>query len=102
MNRWECNYPGCTNSAVGVGGARGLRGLGWEFVPGQVRPVCLQPRIFCPQHRIDLKQVPCLEDNVTPCMPCAASLDANRLQKLWPNDGLPLPLSTKEGEKQVQ
>jgi len=45
MNKWECEFPGCKSTAVGCGGAVGLRAIGWYFKPG--------PKIFCPNHRPD-------------------------------------------------
>jgi len=45
MNLWECDHPGCKCTAVGVGGAIGLRAIGWYFKRG--------PIIRCPNHRPD-------------------------------------------------
>ena len=45
MNKWECQHKGCRNSCVGVGGAIGLRAIGWYFELG--------PVILCPAHRPD-------------------------------------------------
>lgn len=45
MNRWTCDRPDCQTVAVGVGGAVGLRAIGWFFESG--------PRLFCPAHRPD-------------------------------------------------
>lgn len=42
MNLWECEYPGCRNTAVGCGSAVGLRAIGWTFGLG--------PVILCPIH----------------------------------------------------
>jgi hypothetical protein len=42
LNIWECQHPGCQNSAVGVGSAVGLRAIGWWFELG--------PKIKCPFH----------------------------------------------------
>jgi hypothetical protein len=49
MNLWQCQDPGCTSRAVGVGGAAGLLAIGWDFEPG--------PTLFCPLHRRD--PIPC-------------------------------------------
>ena|ERR1700760_3915739 len=42
MNIWECHHPDCTNRVVGVGGAIGLRAIGWYFELG--------PVLYCPNH----------------------------------------------------
>lgn len=78
MNKWECDFPGCKNTAVGCGGALGLRAVGWYFNPPRREPLAepLQlgdvvsrvlatvgdrtPRIFCPRHRPDA--IPCRDE----------------------------------------
>lgn len=74
LNKWECEHPGCTNVAIGVGGAVGLLAIGWYFVPG--------PTILCPAHRLD--QIPCHGDtggnHGKPCSQCAAEEDADMIQ----------------------
>lgn len=45
MNLWRCNAIGCDSTAVGTGGAVGLRAIGWWFKRG--------PILFCPRHRPD-------------------------------------------------
>jgi hypothetical protein len=45
MSKWECGHHGCDVTAVGSGGAVGLRAIGWWFEPG--------PHLFCPAHRPD-------------------------------------------------
>lgn len=97
MNKWQCDTPGCTHSAVGVGGGRGLRALGWQFIRG--KGVLLDhsfelPRCYCPMHRTDLKLVPCAqkgESEKLPCNTCTVIAEAERLQSMWPNEGLPTP-----------
>lgn len=79
MNLWECDHSGCTLTCVGVGGAVGLRAIGWWFEPG--------PRLLCPQHRPDF--VPCHQENRLPqdgpgpaeCRLCVAESEA----RLWQN-----------------
>ena len=77
MNRWDCQEPGCENSCAGMGGAVGLRAIGWYFEPG--------PRIFCPFHRPDpatsteARYMGCTEDY---CAPCRAQAVANFFQSL--------------------
>lgn len=48
MNYWECDQSGCQSKSHGIGGAIGLRAIGWYFKKGEgiTRP----PIIFCPQH----------------------------------------------------
>lgn len=77
MNKWECTHPDCDVTAVGAGGAIGLRAIGWWFEPG--------PLLFCPAHRPD--PVPCHQkDNRdhegTPCRMCRAEDEASRHQKI--------------------
>jgi hypothetical protein len=89
MNIWECAHPGCPTKAVGMGGAIGLRAIGWHFKIGD--------KIFCPIHRPDatapsqdhkvcqLFQTGILSDRVidpiTPCSTCRAEAEAMDLQK---------------------
>ena len=49
LNVWECqhrgafaDFQGCERRAYGLGGAVGLRAIGWYYQPG--------PEIFCPEH----------------------------------------------------
>ena len=42
MNLWECGHSGCKCTAVGTGGAVGLRAVWWYFEMG--------PQLFCPDH----------------------------------------------------
>lgn len=77
MNRWGCDRHGCTSTAVGVGGAIGLRAIGWFFAPG--------PQVFCPLHRPDATsaRVPSHdreEDRGEPCSQCTAELAAAHWQ----------------------
>jgi hypothetical protein len=72
MNRWQCDHPGCDRECVGVGGAIGLRAIGWWFT--YAGPV------YCPQHRPDA--VPCVETELhDACQLCAAEQEAKRWQK---------------------
>jgi hypothetical protein len=73
LNKWECEHPGCTSTAVGVGGAAGLQAIGWWFLPG--------PNLRCPAHRPN--PIPCREDGDNhgkPCGQCAAEEDADLIQ----------------------
>lgn len=78
MNKWECDYDGCTVTATGTGGAIGLLAIGWWFKPigyGSGRPALL-----CPAHRPD--SIPCTEISLDddgayvtldkPCSSCRA------------------------------
>ena len=54
MNLWECERPGCKSTAVGCGGAIGLRAIGWQFIAGETKMMMtLGPTILCPLHRTD-------------------------------------------------
>lgn len=73
MNRWHCGQHGCPSTAVGTGGAIGLRAIGWYFVRG--------PVLFCPVHRPDptLDRVNLHDretDDGTPCSACASEIEA--------------------------
>lgn len=80
MNLWECDEPGCTAKAVGMGGAIGLRAIGWFFQKG--------PRLFCPIHRPDgtKKRNPDWKGTSVRCKKrgkcggCKAEEEADRLQ----------------------
>ncbi len=73
LNKWECSHPGCTSTAVGVGGALGLRAIGWYFVPG--------PITRCPNHRPDLSTVKHEECEISgPCSYCRAEQEADIFQ----------------------
>lgn len=55
MNRWHCQQNGCDQIANGVGGAIGLRAIGWYFRPpvlwwGVMRT---SPILYCPRHHPD-------------------------------------------------
>lgn len=57
VNKWNCAHPGCTYHCVGMGGAVGLRAIGW-FVA--IRAETRQPPlILCPAHRADVPAIPC-------------------------------------------
>ena len=78
MNVWECDAKDCDSKCIGVGGAIGLRAIGWYFVPGW-RDNC-----FCPRHRPD--KIPC-DDQYTPedkrqaeCALCCGEHEARRWQ----------------------
>ena len=78
MNRWDCHEPGCTSSAVGCGGAIGLRAVGWYFVRG--------PVLFCPAHRPDKTrnrtELHGPKDRSGPCGVCTGEREAADLQAL--------------------
>lgn len=76
MNEWQCQYAGCRNKVVGLGGAIGLRAIGWYFAPG--------PSLRCPLHRPD--PAPCAdeateaEQRPEACSMCSGERDARRWQ----------------------
>lgn len=75
MNLWECEHPGCKNTAIGTGGAIGLTAIGWYFIPG--------PVILCPAHRPD--GIRCTDPDGTDspngkCSICKAQLEADKIQ----------------------
>ncbi len=87
MNLWECEASGCDSTAVGAGGAVGLRAIGWYFAVG--------PTILCPAHHPD--KVPCTDLPSTPtpeeqaragkpCSLCAAEAQAKRIQDALASD----------------
>lgn len=76
MNRWDCDHQDCDRFVVGVGGAVGLRAIGWYFEIGGP--------VLCPPHRPD--PVPCddkysPENHGTPCAVCAAEHQAQPIQE---------------------
>jgi hypothetical protein len=80
LSLWKCDEPGCKSTAVGSGGAVGLRAVGWYFLPG--------PFLRCPNHRPD--PAPCHQEGNTDntgktCSNCAAEDEARRLQQLVHN-----------------
>ena len=75
LNLWRCGAPDCDSTAVGVGGAIGLRAIGWWF-EGGAEPLC-------PSHRPDgtlsrRQDMRC--DVQGPCGHCAAEKEADRFQ----------------------
>lgn len=76
MNLWECHHAGCKSTAVGSGGAIGLRAVGWHFEMGGL--------LMCPAHRPD--KAPCTDlrgaNLGAPCSLCPAEEEANRMQVL--------------------
>ncbi len=80
MNAWKCERDGCDAVAVGIGGAVGLRAIGWYFEP--------RHGLFCPVHRPDgstkrpsrrlVCDLPC--NKTGPCPSCKAQEEADRLQ----------------------
>jgi hypothetical protein len=76
LNFWECEHPGCTVTATGTGGAKGLHAIGWYFAKG--------PVLLCPAHRPD--PTPCHEDDYegsnrgNPCSACAGDAEADMIQ----------------------
>lgn len=85
-NRWDCDYPGCTEYVVGLGGAIGLRAIGWYFKPAGTRQGGhpLEPSIACPRHRFDAERHgPNLRHpKETLCGICPGQRDADRFQAL--------------------
>jgi hypothetical protein len=83
MNRWECDAAeqgidkNCSCNAVGVGGAVGLRAIGW-YVKFQPR---LAPIILCPAHRPDGTR--CKEvKGPDKCGMCKGNMVANQIAKV--------------------
>jgi len=80
MNLWECEHPGCKATASGIGGAIGLRAIGWYFQRG--------PRLLCPHHRPDgsKKRNPAYKGTSVRCKKrgncgyCKAEEEADKLQ----------------------
>lgn len=75
MNKWVCAVPGCGTTAVGFGGAIGLRAIGWWFLPGE--------ELRCPAHRPDgtmdrSADAPCHLDK--PCPECQGEKEAAQMQ----------------------
>lgn len=83
MNLWQCKHAGCKSTAVGTGGAIGLRAIGWWFLPGQ--------DILCPNHRPDPidgdgRYLDCTRKN---CSQCKATEEAESWQaKIYRKFGL--------------
>jgi hypothetical protein len=98
LSKWECDYPGCPITASGLGGAYGLRAIGWHFTKGvslgTENLIVLDfaemgGTLFCPFH--NPQTVPCTRnpDNHD-CNECAASLQALQLQaKFVPEEAGP-------------
>lgn len=79
MNLWECSRHDCNRKAVGVGGALGLRAIGWHFTMGGP--------LLCPVHRPD--PIPCSDNDENAgksCSRCAAEASANAAQELLTTD----------------
>lgn len=75
MNIWQCDRPGCDRVCYGVGGAAGLRAVGWYFTPG------MRDNCYCPAHRPD--GIPCTENEATQsCSWCAAEKEAKAWQAI--------------------
>jgi len=99
MNEWQCDYAGCRNKVVGLGGAIGLRAIGWYFAPG--------PSLRCPLHRPD--PAPCTdeateaEQRPEACPMCSGDRDAQRWQsemnRAYGLDGPTAPDGTEAPEK---
>ena len=80
MNVWECGEPGCKSVAHGVGGAVGLRAIGWTFAMGGTP--------MCPSHGPEM--IPCErgdeESMGQPCRSCAGEAQAKRIQETLTSD----------------
>ena len=50
LNRWQCDNRHCNVTATGLGGAIGLRGIGWRV---ELREDFSAPIIECPAHHTD-------------------------------------------------
>jgi len=78
MNLWKCGSDVCKLQAVGVGGAIGLRAIGWE-----VRLNCFgAPVTLCPKHRLAARECEYDDDSIPPCSTCTGKYEADRLQKI--------------------
>lgn len=92
MNTWGCKHSGCKATASGVGGAMGLRAIGWFFDRGS-------QTLLCPEHRTD--RIPCRTEGHTeqPCALCAGVREASLIQRIiyamtgqpWPTRPEPEP-----------
>lgn len=80
INKWECEKDGCVITACGLGGAIGLRAIGWwvQFGNGA-------PNLYCPGHRPD--KIMCKEDPANECSVCAADAEADKWQVLMKQMG---------------
>lgn len=67
MNLWECQQPHCLNKVVGIGGAIGLRAIGWYFEKG--------PIIYCPGHN-RRAEISCTYEK-----PCKLCLEVKEIRK---------------------
>lgn len=77
LNKWECGARDCKSTAVGSGGALGLRAIGWWFESGEPT--------FCPLHRPDKteKRAAAILCGVAgPCAHCKGDLEADKIQFL--------------------
>lgn len=75
MNKWECEHPGCTTTAVGTGGGVGLRAVGWWVEDGG--------QMLCPAHRPD--RAPCHDNDTNAgqaCALCTAEREAYEHQEV--------------------
>jgi hypothetical protein len=77
VNKWDCDAPGCDYSVCGLGGAIGLRAIGWYFMPGY------GPRLYCPRHR-HLAEEPMIDPHGKPCTMCRGETEANIIQAAIP------------------
>lgn len=99
MNLWQCDFRDedgarCPCIAEGVGGAVGLRAIGWYFVPG--------PVTFCPLHRPDAvgpcRRVGADERGPKPCSSCTGTEEALKYQRAIAMDlGLEPPREDRTG-----
>lgn len=103
MNLWECGHVDvdgkrCKSTAVGTGGAIGLRAVGWFFNG--------TGHLYCPAHRPD-KAVVKTEGCGTqgPCSMCSAEADAALYQLRIIEDlagkGVKTPLDVEWYRKQA-
>lgn len=74
MNLWSCANPACNRTVVGLGGAIGLRAIGWQVSFGGSHP-----QIYCPEHRLD--PMSCINTNRMPCTICTAEKTASAIQE---------------------
>lgn len=93
MNAWTCEHTECKRSAVGCGGAVGLRAIGWYFEIGGP--------LLCPEHRPD--KVPCDDkysegNHGRSCAMCAAEHQAAAAQDQLTTDADRIRLGALAGQ----
>lgn len=75
MNKWECAATHCDRHVVGLGGAVGLRAIGWYFERGTSEPLT-GATVYCPAHH-PYASLECRHEKR-----CAVCVETERLQHL--------------------